>query len=198
MSTARLWVSPQIRISHAMRPILLLIALLVAAMPALALAADTKPPAKPARAATDANAPKSIGRFEDWQAATHVEAGQTVCYAFTRVKSSVPAVTGRGDVILTVTERPGTARDAVAFSAGFTYAPASGVLVQAETAALDFYTAGRSAFAREGKVAVAAFAKANQVLVRSPHPKSGNVTDTFSLRGFSKAYDAITKACPAK
>ncbi len=176
----------------------LLIAIVVAAMPALALAADTKPPAKPAPHPTvNANAPKAIGKWDDWEAATHVEAGQTVCYAFTRVKNAVPVVTGRGSVILTVTDRVG-GRDAVAITAGFTYAPGTSVLVQAEQASLDFYTAGRSAFARDGKAAVAAFAKANQVLVRSPNPKGGNVTDTFSLRGFSKAYDAINKACPAK
>ncbi len=181
-----------------MRPFPLLIAACLAAQPALALAANPKPPAKAApHPAANANAPKAIGKWDDWEAATHVEAGQTVCYAFTRAKTSVPAVTGRGDVILTVTDRPG-GRDAVAITAGFTYAPAATVLVQADKVALDFYTAQRSAFARDGKSAVAAFAKAPQALVRSPNPKGGNVTDTFSLKGFSKAYDAITKACPAK
>src|SRR5882757_1922049 len=109
-----------------------LIFLLAATIPASA--ADTKPSAKPApHPAASANAPKPIGKFDDWQAATHVEAGQTVCYAFTRAQSSTPAMTGRTDVILTVTERPPTGRDAVAITAGFTYAPSAAVAVQAET-----------------------------------------------------------------
>ena len=198
MTTWRLWLPRHDRICLRMRPISLLIAFLLAVLPVFGHAADPKPAAKPAaRVAANANAPKPIGKWDDWQAATHVEAGQTVCYAFTRVKSAVPAVTGRGDVILTVTQRQAQ-RDAVAISAGFTYAAAAAILVQAEKAALDFYTAGRSAFARDGKTAVTAFAAAAQVLVRSPNPKGGNVVDTFSLKGFGKAYDAINKACPAK
>jgi hypothetical protein len=180
-----------------MRAFPFLMAVVLAACPALGLAATPKPAPHPA-ARPASNAPKAIGRWEDWEAATHVEAGQTVCYAFTRVQSSIPAVTGRGDVILTVTERPGAGRDEVAVGAGFAYPPAATVLVQAETTALDFYTASRSAFARDGHAAVAAFTKARQVLVRSPSPKGGNVTDTFSLKGFTKAYAAIVKACPVK
>jgi len=148
--------------------------------------AQTKPAAKPAKPAASSNAPKLIGKFEDWKAATHLEAGQTVCYAFTPAKSSVPAITGRTDVILTVTQRPQASRDAVAISAGFTYPPNSSVAVQVDASSMDFYTAQRSAF----------FLKAKQVLARSPTPKSGTVLDQFSLLGFNAAYAAINKACP--
>jgi hypothetical protein len=97
-----------------------------------------------------------------------------------------------------VTERPPAGRDAVAITAGFTYASGASVTVQAETNAMEFYTAQRSAFARDGAAAVAAFSKARQVLARSPNPKGGTVTDQFSLKGFPAAYAAIVKACPAK
>jgi hypothetical protein len=179
-----------------MRALLLLICLLFTAGPALA--AETKSARPASRPASGTNTPKAIGKFEDWQAATHVEAGQTVCYAFTRAQSSTPAMTGRTDVILTVTERPPAGHDAVAISAGFTYAPGAAVAAQADTTSLEFYTAQRSAFARDGKAAVAAFQKARQVLARSPNPKGGTVTDQFSLRGFTAAYNAINKACPPK
>ena len=154
-----------------------------------------KPAAKPAAAA---NTPKLIGKFDDWKAATHVEAGQTVCYAFTTAQSSVPSVAGRGDVNLTITERPQTTRDAVAISAGFSYPPNSAVAVSADSVAMEFYTAKASAFAREGGAAVQAFLKAKQVLARSPNPKGGTVTDQFSTKGLTAAYAAINKACPAK
>jgi hypothetical protein len=142
-----------------------------------------------------ATGPKQIAKADDWTAATHVESGQTVCYAFTRAQSSSPAVPGRSAVVLTVTERP-SGRDSVAVEAGLTYAPNAAVTMQIDQSALDFYTAGRNAFARDGKAAVAAFAKGSRAIVRSPGPKE--VTDTFSLKGFSKAYEAIVKACPAK
>lgn len=148
----------------------------------------------PAHAAASA-APKEIGKFEDWIAATHQESGQTVCYAFVRAQSSSPTLPNRGSVILTVTERP-SLRDTVAIDAGFTYAANANVTVQVDQTGLEFYTSGRNAFARDGKAAVAAFSKGARAIARSPAAKE--VTDTFSLKGFGAAYAAIVKACPAK
>ena len=141
--------------------------------------------------------PKPIGKFDEWQAATHQEGGQQVCYAFTLASSSLPALPGRGGVVLTVTERTG-GRDTVAISAGFAYAPGTEVQMGVDQTQLAFYTAGRSAFARDGKAAVAAFEKGRQAVAKSPGPRNAAVSDSFSLRGFSPAYAAISKACPAK
>jgi invasion protein IalB len=177
-----------------MRAFPVLLALLSVAPVADALA-QTKP--RPAHAAQPAG-PKAIGKFDDWTAATNKEAGQTVCYAFTRAQASAPAVSGRGDVVLTVTER-GSGRDAVALSAGFAYAANASVTVTVDQfPAQEFYTAQRSAFARDGHAAVQGFLKGKQVVARSPAPKAATVSDTFSLRGFNAAYAAIAKACPTK
>jgi hypothetical protein len=165
----------------------------IALLMSLSATAETKKPA-PATHAT-ADSPKSIGKFDDWTAATHKEAGQTVCYAFTRAQSSAPVLTGRGSVVLTATERS-SGRDAVAIEAGLAYAPNATVTVQVDQTGLEFYTSGRNAFARDGKAAVTAFGKGTRAIARSPSPKE--VTDTFSLKGFGQAYAAIIKACPAK
>ena len=167
--------------------------LILSALVALPVAADAKKPAAAARGTP--SGPKKIGEFGDWVAATHQEGGQTVCYAFTRAQTSAPALSGRGPVILTVTERV-SGRDSVAIEAGLTYAANAAVTVQVDRTALEFYTAGRNAFARDGKAAVAAFDKAARAIARSPAPKE--VADTFSLKGFGDAYKAIVKACPAK
>ncbi len=143
------------------------------------------------------NAPRPIGNFEDWTAATNIEAGQHVCYAFVRASHSAPAIAGRGEVVLTVTQRP-SGRDAVAISAGFAYPANAAVAVQVDQTALDFYAAGRSAFARDGHAAATAFARGKQVLARAPGPQTAVVVDSFSLKGFGRAYEAINKACPPK
>ncbi len=172
------------------------------AEPAAAQTAKTAPavkaaatPAKPAAPATAG--PKQIGKFDDWTAATHQESGTTVCYAFVRVQSSTPVLAGRGPVIVTITQRP-SLRDAVAIEAGFPYADKAAVTVQVDQTSLEFYTDKRNAFARDGKAVVAAFAKGAKAIARSPGPKATTVTDTFSLKGFGKAYEAINKACPPK
>jgi hypothetical protein len=142
--------------------------------------------------------PKALGQFDDWIAATYREGGHTICYAFVPAKNSVPALPKRGEVVLTVTQRP-AGRDWVAISAGFTYPKGAAVTLQVDTTGLDFYSASTSAFARDGKATVAALQKGGQALARSPGPHEGQVVvDTFSLRGFSAAYAAINKACPAR
>jgi hypothetical protein len=190
------------RISAPMRLVIVLPVLLAFAVApgwAQTPAPHKPPPAKPAASAKPAPAagPKELGKFDDWIAATHEESGQTVCYAFTRAKTSAPSLAGRGEVVLTVTERS-SGRDAVAISAGYEFPKNAAVTVQVETTGLDFYTAQRNAFARDGKAAVAAFEKGAQALARSPGPREGQViADTFSLKGFSASYAAIIKACPA-
>ena len=149
----------------------------------------------PAKAATSAS-PKKLGGFEDWTAATHQESGQLVCYAFTRAQNSTPVLPGRGEVVLTVTERP-VGREAVALSAGYSYAPGAEVMMQVDQSGHTLYTSGRSAFAREGAAAVAAMQKGRGVVSRSPGPNKSQIVDSFSLKGFSQAYAAIVKACPA-
>jgi hypothetical protein len=184
-----------------MRPTIALLALALAlATPAWAQTTPPPhkpaPPVKPAEPATAAG-PKKLGNFDDWIAATYEESGRTVCYAFVGVQHSAPVLPNRGEVILTVTERS-TGRDAVAISGGFDYPKGAAVTVQVDTSGLDFYTAKADAFARDGKAAVAAFQKGDQALARSPGPRDGlTVVDTFSLHGFSAAYAAINKACPA-
>ena len=139
--------------------------------------------------------PKAIGTFGDWIAATYEQAGHTVCYAFTRAQSSTPSLPHRGDVVLTVTQRPDQ-RDGVAIKAGFDYAPKAAVTVQVDRTGLDFYTAERNSFARDGSATIAAFHRGARAIARSPGPHGRQVTDTFSLKGFSAAYAAIVKACP--
>ena len=173
--------------------------LLVASLVAVTnmAAAQTRKPAHPVAEKPAAGGPKLLSKFEDWTAATHQEAGATVCYAFVRAQSSSPALPGRGPVILTVTQRP-SGRDVVAIEAGFSYPPNASVTVQVDQTGLDFYTDKRNAFARDGKAVVTAFGKGTRAIARSPGPKDVSVTDTFSLKGFGDAYKAIVKACPSK
>jgi invasion protein IalB len=180
--------------THLLLPVAILACL---AVPALAQAPTPHARAPTAAAAAAAAAPKKLGAYGDWIAATHEEAGAKVCYAFTYAAHSVPTLPGRGEVVLTVTERP-TGRDDVALSAGFAYAAGATVTVQVDQAGLDFYTAQRNAFARDNKAAIAAFHKGKEAQARSPGPRNTPVVDTFNLRGFVAAYAAINKACPAK
>jgi hypothetical protein len=177
----------------------LILTLILAPLPSFALAQSQQGSPAKKKPATEkrSDGPKAIGRFDDWVAATHQEAGQPVCYAFTPAKTSTPDVKSRGRVVLTVTQRP-TLRDAVAIEAGFTYANDAAVTVKADQTPLQFYTAQRNAFARDGHAATAAFGHAAHAVATSPGPRDTKVVDTFSLKGFAAAYAAIGKKCPSR
>jgi invasion protein IalB len=171
---------------HARLPIFAAALAVLAVAPALAAPkhAATSAAAKPA-----GPTPKELGRFDEWTAATYENAGQTICYAFTRAKPAGPS-SGAALPLLTVTERANN-RDEVAITSPTAYAKDASVLLQVGQAGLDFYTSGRDAFARDGKAAVAAMRRGDEAITR------GHNTDTYSLKGFTQAYDAIVKACPA-
>jgi invasion protein IalB len=157
-------------------------------------AAAQQRPAAPAATPAPAAGPQRLGAFQDWTAATHQEGGQKVCYAFARASRTEPS---RQNVILTVTHRS-QGRDQVAITAGYAYPRNAEVEVTVGQTELPFYTANSSAFARDGRAAVAAFRNGAAAVARGPQASGrGQAQDSFPLSGFSAAYDAISRECPA-
>ncbi len=138
--------------------------------------------------------PRKLGDFQAWIAATYAEGGQKVCYAFAKPTRSEGA--SRQGVLLTVTHRP-SGRDTVTMSAGYAYPRNAEVMATVSANELPFYTAGSTAAARDGAAAVRAFRSGRDAVLRGPGANGrGTVTDSFSLAGFSAAYEAIGKECP--
>ena len=167
------------------------------ALAAVPLTALAPAPVAVTKASTPGHvwSPVPIGKFGDWQAATHQENGQTVCYVLSYATSSQPLFQGRGHVVLTVAMRPKN-RDAVAILLGYSVLPHAGASVQAGGKILHLYLEGRSAFAPHGHDAVEAFEAGKQAIGHFPGPRGLTLTDVFSLNGFAAAYAAIVKACP--
>jgi invasion protein IalB len=153
-------------------------------------------------AAQQAQAPRAqptrIDTFQTWIAAHTQEQGQKVCYAFTRASRSEGGPQNRATVTLTVTHRP-TGRDQVAVSVGYPYPRQAEAVLTVGTAEFRSYgTVQSSAFFQNGAQLIAAFRGGREAVVRSPGPPGrGVVTDTFPLAGFSAAYQAISRECPA-
>ncbi len=154
--------------------------------------------APPAAAQQAAAPPRKLGQFQNWTAAVHTEAGHKICYAFTRA-SRAEGVVNRpaAQVLLTVTHRP-QGRDAVALRAGYAYARNAEVKVQVGQTEFTFYTSGSDAHGRDGAGTVRALRSGREVLARGPGPNNrGVANDLFPLAGFTQAYDAISRECPA-
>ena len=143
-------------------------------------------------------APQRLGAFQSWTAATHQEGGQKVCYAFARAASSENGPQNRQSVTLTVTHRPG-GRDQVAVSVGYPYPRgAEAVMVVGAGEFRSYGVVTTSAFFQNGAQLIHAFRNGREAVVRSPGPPGRPaVRDTFPLSGFSAAYEAISRECPA-
>jgi hypothetical protein len=140
-----------------------------------------------------ADRPLALGRFADWTAAAHSEAGQVVCYAFTRSQAATPG--GRGSAVLSVTERP-TERDDVAIAEAFAFRRDAAMRVDIGDRRFDFYLVPRAAFAHDGAAVVTALSAGGLVIDHTLSPQGLPWSDQFSLRGFAEADSAINRACP--
>lgn len=170
-----------------MRRFLLPVLLVLASAPVLAQQGQ-RPAAQPQR----------LGNHQQWTAATHTENGQKVCYAFTRATRSEGGPQNRNAVTLTVTHRP-NGRDQVALSVGYPYPrQAEARITVGEREFTSYAVSGSNAFFQQGAQMIAAFRGGREAVARSPGPPGrGAVTDTFPLSGFSNAYEAISRECPA-
>ena len=163
----------------------------------IALSAAVPAIAEPAKVAPHhAGAPAFLGTYGQWTVATHTEAGTKTCFAFTRAQASAQHIPGRGDVVLSVTRRPNR-HDVAAISAGFVLTGHEDARLQAGSTKMDFYIAGRSAFAHDNAAAIATFGQEASVSAKLNGPRGIVATDRFSLQGFSGAYAALAKACAA-
>ncbi|HEX3983062.1 MAG TPA: hypothetical protein VHX12_05155 [Acidisoma sp.] len=149
----------------------------------------------PAFAAEKAAGPTSLGIFSDWTAAEYSAGGAHVCYAFTRAIGSAKTPTA---AMIIVTERT-TSRDEVVVNATEPYPAKTEVAVGVDDQPpASFYTSGRGAFSRDGRASVIAMQKGNGASASWPGKDGKKQNEKFSLAGFSAAYGAIVKACPAK
>jgi len=162
-------------------PLLLLIAVTV---PALGMAATT-----PA-----ADAPKPLGVFKSWTAATYGTGADQACYAF--AMSQEPKGSKATPAMLTVTERAAF-RDEISLSQGITYTKGAKVDLTVGSTKLKFFTKDNMAYAMKGPEVTKAFLGGSSVTATATAPNAAPVTETFGLDGFTDAYKAIQKACPA-
>jgi invasion protein IalB len=143
--------------------------------------------------------PQRLGNHQSWTAATHQENGQKVCYAFTRAGSSEAAPPNRQNVTLTVTHRPG-GRDQISVSVGYALPRGAETVLTVGNAEFRSYgVVQSSAFFQNGEGLIRAFRGGREAVARTPGPTGRPpVSDTFSLSGFTAAYEAISRECPAR
>lgn len=162
------------------------------ALPALLAAALLLP--APALAA-----PERLGVFESWTAYRIRDADPVRCYVVGKPGESEGKYTRRGDVYAFLEVRRGQGGPgAVSFQAGYRFQEGGEAEVEvADKGSFTLYTEDEVAWAFEGDDAkiVEAMRRGLTMVVRGVSWRGTETTDTYDLRGFTAASNAVVEAC---
>jgi len=155
--------------------------------------------ALPCFAAKDPNV-ENLGSFGDWSAYSYHDEMGTICYIATQPTKSSGKYSKRDDVFLMVTHRPQeNAYDVVNTVAGYTYRKGSKPsFVIDQKKAISLISHEDTAWAKDAKTdhqLVEQMKAGSQGVLKGTSQRGTNTTDTFSFKGFSKAYQTISEVC---
>lgn len=161
--------------------------------------------AGPAAAEAKQQSQQQIGQFGNWSAFVDKEKGNKLCYVGSIPEKQEGKYTSRGRTYVLVTIRPKESPlGVVTVEAGYRYRPDSKVRIDIDGQTYELYTRNRKsdgkgdawAFGDDGdKALVAAMKRGKEMVVKGTSSRGTLTTDTYSLIGFTKAYEAIAKAC---
>jgi hypothetical protein len=145
---------------------------------------------------------KALGSFRDWSAQTFSEGGKTVCSMWSQPGKAEGKYTRRGEIYAFVTHRPASDRiNELSFEAGYSFKPDSEVTVTIGDETFTLFTKDSTAWNRtaEGDAAIVKAMRAGTRMVVKGRSSRGTLTtDTYSLRGFTAAHNAVNAACKIK
>lgn len=156
-------------------------------------------PVLPAHAQDSTN---RVAANTDWS--VFVEESPKECWGVSAPKETVnskdgkPVSVKRGDILLFVTYRPGSAEGEVSFSGGYPFASGSKVELDIGGTKFDLFTDGEWAWSGgpddDAKI-VAALKTGSSAVLSARSGRGTQTRDTFSLLGVSAALDEAKKRC---
>ncbi len=156
-----------------------------------------------ASALNAAETPKVLGEYGDWTAWTYGSGNNMICYISSTPKKDEGKYKKRGDIYTVVTHRPAEkSYDEVSFVAGYTFKPQAAFTVKVGSQLFNkTFTEGDKAWtttAEEDKKLISAMKRGDKMVVDGVSARGTTTKDTYSLKGFSSAYQAISSKCKKK
>jgi len=146
-----------------------------------------------------ANAATSLGVFGDWEAYTERDGDKLVCYMGAEPTKTRGKYKVRGKTFVLVTHRPADkSTNVVSVQAGYTYKKGSETEIIVGKTTTRLFVDKRHAYAYDSKAdnnLVKSMARGAAMTVKGTSSKGTLTTDTYSLKGFTAAYKAISAAC---
>ena len=149
--------------------------------------------------AASAQEPQVIGTFRDWKAYVYQSGSHKVCYMASAPKKAEGNYSARGKIWMLVTRRSPGPKDVVSIIAGYNFGPDARVRVAVGDREFVLFTQGDTAWTMgeaDDAALVAAMKAGVDMVVRGKSERGTDTKDTYSLLGFTAAYDAIGQACP--
>lgn len=144
-----------------------------------------------------------IDTFDDWSAFAEKENGKPLCYMASLPKKSEGDYAQRGDTYVMVTDRPAEKTvGEISVRAGYAYKEGSEVEVRIDSnQPFKLFTDQGFAWTRDAKTdqaLISSMRAGSTMIVVGTSGRGTLTTDTYSLKGFTAAYEAISKACGVK
>jgi invasion protein IalB len=143
---------------------------------------------------------KFIRKYGDWELYRITEGGQKVCFITSPIESEKGTFKNRGTPHILVSYRGSAAE--VSVSSGYPYKKDSFVDVQIDKGdKLDFFTSDKTpktAWAKDAKSdadVIQKMRKGSKVVITGTSSRNTTSTDTYSLKGFSAAYNGLLNSC---
>jgi hypothetical protein len=142
---------------------------------------------------------KLDGQFKNWTAQNTNINGQQVCYAASSPVAYDPKGLNRAESRIFVSFRPNDKiQNEISITSGYNYKASSRVNVVIDKKEFKFETEDNFAWLTKYEEEVAMIElmrKSSQAKISATSAKGSKTTDTFSLSGFSDAYEVAKKKC---
>ena len=172
--------------------------LLMLAALAVLLAAPVAAPV-----AAQAKGPKPLLKNPGvWGAFSLREGKGQACYLAGQPKDSKPAGVKRGPIWLLVTHRPyKKIKGEVGVYVGYPLKPGSKATIDVDGQTFKLYTVDDTAWVEDAKTEaklIAAMRAGQKMVIRGISKRGTKTTDSYSLKGFTRAHKAINRTCKVK
>ncbi len=142
---------------------------------------------------------ETVSVHGDWTAFKTKEGSATVCYAGSEPTRNEGDYDKRGDIYILVTHRPALKElDVVSVEAGYEYQKGTDAIVKIGASSFKLFTAKGNAWARDAgtdRNLVQAMKNGANMIVNGVSWRGTKTKDTYTLSGFTAAYNAARKAC---
>lgn len=146
-----------------------------------------------------ASEPRLLGNFGAWSAYVFLENNNKVCYMAAKPKSSQGKYESRGDIFALITHRPAEgSKNVFSYATGYGYKPNSEANLTIDGRSFSLFTQDDMAWAPDSgqdNAIIESIKTGSNMVIKGMSTRGTSTTDTFSLGGSSKAYDAITTEC---